>query len=261
MTPAFEAPIIGRREWAGGHVELLVRHPRLQEALPGQFAHIATGGMLRRPISFSRIDPHARTAGLLFRVVGAGTAWLAARRPGESLDLLAPLGRGFDPPGTEAWCLVGGGVGIPPLYAALSLWHRTGQEITVILGGQTRERVVMVDDFRRWTANVVVTTDDGSCGEAGTVMGPVRRWLTAHAGGGRLYACGPQAMLAAIWRATDGWAGTVQLALEQRMGCGVGACLACVVEGQPVGAEGARYVRVCTEGPGFGREELVFSWT
>jgi dihydroorotate dehydrogenase electron transfer subunit len=117
----------------------------------------------------------------------------------------------------------------------------------------------MANDFEALGLDPIITTDDGSWGERGTVLGPVQRWL-AHNPGAQVMACGPTPMLAGVHRATAGMAaGLVQLALEQRMGCGIGACLACVVPAEPEGPEGPRYRRVCTDGPVFLREELVFS--
>jgi dihydroorotate dehydrogenase electron transfer subunit len=237
--------IAERREVAPGHVELLVEDAALaRSARAGQFAHVLTPGTLRRPISFSRVD--GDRLGLLFRVVGAGTAWLAERRPGEVLDLLAPLGRGFvPPPPGMPLCLVGGGIGIPPLYLA---WQQYGHDrpVTVILGARSAAQVVMEDDFRAAGVPVTVTTEDGTRGEAGRVTGPLARWL-AREPHGVVWACGPTGMLAAVAAQVPdprrAW-----LALEQRMGCGVGACLACVVPG---GAGGPPWLRVCSDGPVF----------
>ncbi|MBX5466349.1 MAG: dihydroorotate dehydrogenase electron transfer subunit [Firmicutes bacterium] len=247
---------IERREVvARDHVELYFRHPALTAAVPGQFAHILTEGTLRRPLSFSRLDPASGLAAVLFRVVGRGTAWLAARREGEPLDLLGPLGRGFPPPEPDRpWCLVGGGVGIPPLFAAWARWKASLRApITVIAGARTREAVVMVEDFRAGGAEPWVTTDDGSLGEAGTVLGPLRRWLASHPQG-QVYACGPTPMLAAVAAAVQGH-GPCYLGLEQRMGCGVGACLACVVPAADR-ATWPPWRRVCCDGPVFLAEEV-----
>ncbi|MCY0885719.1 MAG: dihydroorotate dehydrogenase electron transfer subunit, partial [Firmicutes bacterium] len=225
-----EAPILERREPAAGHVELVVEAPALAAARPGQFAHVRTPGTLRRPISFSRLDPGSGTAGLLFRVVGSGTAWLAERQAGERLNLLGPLGRGFpEPPADRPWILVGGGVGIPPLYAqAQQAPAALRPAATAVLGARSRALLVMEEDFQALGLGaVVVTTDDGSAGEAGTVLGPLAAWLERNPGG-VVYACGPTPMLRGVAELSQGRA-EAYVALEQRMGCGVGACLACAV--------------------------------
>jgi dihydroorotate dehydrogenase electron transfer subunit len=250
MESRLHARILERREPAPDHVELIVTAAELEEAVPGQFAHVWTDHPLRRPISFSRIGPGGR-AGLLFRVVGVGTRWLAGRQAGETLDLLAPLGRGFPTPETTALCLVGGGVGIPPLYAACERWGE-GREVTVILGARQASLLLMADDFRRLGVEPEIVTDDGSLGETGQVTGPLGRWLDTHPGG-TVLACGPTPMLEAVSRlSSDGRA--VYLAFEQRMGCGVGACLACVVPGQ--GEAGPAWLRVCHDGPVFRSDQL-----
>ena len=248
-----DARIVRREEVARDHVELIVESPALARALPGQFAHILTPGMLRRPVSFSRIEPDGGRVGLLFQVVGEGTAWLANCQEGERLDILGPLGHGFAPPApSRPWCLVGGGVGIPPLYSAAAQWRESAPD--VIIGARTREWVLMHKDFEQLGLGVRVTTDDGSWGQAGTVIGPLQEWLQNHADG-QVFSCGPTPMLVAVASACRGRA-TAQVALEQRMGCGIGACLACVVPAR--GPTQMEYRRVCTEGPVFLAEELIW---
>lgn len=259
MKTAFEAVIVERREMPLGHVELILESPRLAQAVPGQFCHVLTPGMLRRPISFSRLQPEQGLVGILLQVVGSGTEWLFQRAPGQRLDVMGPLGRGFSPPAPDRpWLLVGGGVGIPPLYAAVQAWRsRVAQPARVVLGARTRDAVIMAEDFQGEALEVVITTDDGSWGQSGTVMGPARAWLEAHPDS-TVTGCGPTSMLAALYRLTQSCSGPVQLAMEQRMGCGIGACLACVVPAAPTGPAGPQWRRVCTDGPVFWREELRF---
>ena len=250
---AFDVRIVERRTPAPNHVELIVESRTLAEALPGQFCHVLTPGTLRRPISFSRLDPSADQAGLLLQVVGSGTEWLYQRRPREWLNVMGPLGRGFTPPEAgRPWLLLGGGVGIPPVYAAYAVWQSRAVGAAVILGARTAAHLIMADDFRRLGLEPVLTTDDGSQGRQGTVIEPARAWLLEHPYA-QVTACGPTPMLAALYQVTQNHKGPVELALEQRMGCGIGACRACVVP-----APAARYRRVCTDGPVFRREELVF---
>ncbi len=250
--PRYELEVVERQEPKPDHVELLLDAPSLAAALtPGQFAHVGTPGRLRRPISFSRATPDGRV-GLLFRVVGSGTRWLADRRVGDRLDVLAPLGHGFPTPETGPVLLVGGGVGIPPLFVAAQRWAAT-HPLSVILGARTADAVVMVADFQALGLEPSISTDDGSLGELGRVTSPLTRWL-ARNDGGQVLACGPTPMLAAVAELVgDGrpcW-----VAYEQRMGCGVGACLACVVPG--VGTDGQpEWLRVCHDGPVFSSRRL-----
>ena len=251
-------PIVSTTRVARDHVEIILDAPALSQATPAQFVHVRTPGTLRRPISFSRIDPHRGHVGLLFQIVGHGTAWLAEQPKGTRLDVLGPLGNGFGvPEAGRPWCLVGGGVGIPPLYAAAQAWgDRMKAPIHAILGARTADYVIMREDFETMLAGPVeITTDDGSLGLKGTVLGPLARWHARHPDG-QVYACGPTPMLAAVANLLRG-TGRAYLALEQRMGCGVGACLACVVLAN--GDDGPEWRRVCHDGPVFSAEELIWS--
>lgn len=256
MAAELEVLIVGRREVAPGHVEIILENHALSQAVPGQFCHVLTPGMLRRPISFSRIDPAQGRVGILLQVVGSGTSWIYDRPVGSTLNVLGPLGTGFPAPTRERpWCLVGGGVGIPPLYACVERWLSPGRETQVILGARTGNLLVMIPDFSERAINLSVTTDDGSQGSPGTVIGPLKEWIETHPNG-QVYACGPTPMLKAVAETIDPGV-PAYLALEQRMGCGIGACLACVVPAR--GPHGPSYQRVCTEGPVFRAEELIFS--
>ncbi|PSR20987.1 MAG: dihydroorotate dehydrogenase electron transfer subunit [Sulfobacillus acidophilus] len=261
MKRDYDVVVVQRRVIAPQHVELIVESPDLASAQPGQFAHVLTPGMLRRPISFSRIDRAHGQVGLIVQSVGIGTEWLCNRQAGDRLNVLGPLGRGFSPPEAgQPWALVGGGVGIPPLYAALQAWQNTVHvpQVVVILGARAAAYLIMADDFGRLGVEVRTATDDGSAGQHGTVLSAVTEWMGVHREG-QMMACGPTAMLQAVYQVTANWSGRTQLALEQRMGCGIGACLACVVATRSPGTHGSQYQRVCTEGPVFDREELVFS--
>ncbi|WP_051351042.1 dihydroorotate dehydrogenase electron transfer subunit [Sulfobacillus thermosulfidooxidans] len=251
-----KSPIIERTDVADSHVELILKSPELAKATPGQFAHVLTPGMLRRPISFSRIDRSQGEVGILFQIVGSGTQWLAQRQVGESLDVLGPLGHGFPAPDpSRPWILVGGGVGIPPLYSAAETWiSTTPNPPFVIIGARKSAWILMEEDFKGLGLAVEVTTDDGSAGHQGTVIGPLEQWLSRHENA-QVYACGPTPMLKAVANLVQGQV-TAYLALEQRMGCGIGACLACVVPAR--GEKGLSYRRVCTEGPVFRAEELMW---
>lgn len=262
MKSAYDVEIVGRHPLGFNHVELIVQSPELRDCQPGQFVHILTPGMLRRPISFSRIDRDQNQVGLVVQIVGSGTQWLYDRTVGDTLNVMGPLGRGFTPPQTgRPWALVGGGVGIPPLHAALQTWRGVnGDEVTVILGARSKDVLIMADDFRKLGVDPGITTDDGSLGHQGVVTAPLAQWITRHPTG-QVMACGPTGMLQHVHRLSERLHGPTQLALEQRMGCGIGACLACVVPAQPLDRNGPRYRRVCTDGPVFEREELVFAWT
>lgn len=255
MGQLLTVPIVERTRVAPLHMEMILHSAVLSAAIPGQFAHVLTPGSLRRPISFSRIDTENHEVGILFQIAGTGTEWLYETTD-STLDVMGPLGQGFCAPDPDRpWCLVGGGVGIPPMYAAVERWGADSTVLpTVILGARTGNFILMEDEFRAQGVVLHVATDDGSRGEEGTVIGPLSQWLMKNPGG-QVFACGPTPMLRAVQETTRARA-TTYLALEQRMGCGIGACLACVVPG--VGEHGPRYRRVCTEGPVFRAEELIF---
>jgi len=250
MTCAVQCPIVERRVPAPDHVELMLEAgPWARAVEPGQFLHVATDGTLRRPLSFSRVE--GSRVGVLFRVVGAGTAWLAQRRVGEVLDVLGPLGQGFPPPPAGAVALVGGGVGIPPLFCYAQRY--AGRPFRVLLGARDRDSLVMADDFRALGLRPGVATDDGSAGHRGRVTELLGAWLEEHPDGA-VMACGPTPMLRESARLSARYKTPMWLGFEQRMGCGVGACLACVVPAAPGGAR--TWYRVCRDGPVFRREAL-----
>ena len=213
---------------------------------PGQFVDIALEGRyLRRPISVCDWD--GRTLTLIYKVVGDGTEQMSRMRPGERLDLLTGLGNGFrtDVP-AERPLLVGGGVGVPPLYNLAKRLIAAGRPTTVVLGFNTADEVFYADEFRALGCDVHVATADGSAGTKGFVTTAIaERGLDFD----YFYACGPLPMLKAIMNADDHPA---QLSFEERMGCGFGACMGCTVK-----VKGG-YKRICKDGPVLVREEVIW---
>lgn len=213
---------------------------------PGQFVNIAVAGKyLRRPISVCDYD--TRTLTLIYKVVGDGTAQLSRLRPGATLDLLTGLGNGFTIKDTS-WrpLLVGGGVGVPPLYNLARRLLAAGREVEVVLGFNTASEVFYEEEFRRLGCSVTVATADGSRGVKGFVTTAIAdRNLTFD----YFYACGPLPMLRALCETLpqDG-----QLSFEERMGCGFGACMGCSCETK----RGPK--RICKEGPVLEKEEIIW---
>jgi len=212
---------------------------------PGQFLNIRLDGFyLRRPISVCSVEEGALT--ILYKIVGRGTAAMAALQPGARLDVLAGLGNGFDPAKSgDRPLLIGGGVGVPPLYQLAKELVRAGREVTAILGFNRADEVFYEAEFRALGARVLVTTADGSYGIRGFVTDAMRT-LDGYT---FFYTCGPEPML----RAVDAAAKTGgQLSFESRMGCGFGACMGCSCETK----YGAK--RICRDGPVLEREEIVW---
>ncbi|WP_298065878.1 dihydroorotate dehydrogenase electron transfer subunit [uncultured Mailhella sp.] len=209
---------------------------------PGQFVEIALDGcFLRRPISVCDYDSQGLT--LIYKIVGRGTEAMSALKAGARLDLLCGLGRGFDPSAAgERPLLVGGGVGVPPLYRLARLLLAAGTRPEVVLGFNRAEEMFYVREFEELGAHVTVTTVDGSFGVRGFVTAALPEGCT------HVFACGPMPMLKALYGATQGIPG--QFSLEERMGCGFGACMGCSI----MTTEGSR--RVCKDGPVFPKEVL-----
>ena len=213
---------------------------------PGQFVNIAIDGLyLRRPISVCDWD--AQTLTLVYKVVGEGTARMSRMAPGTELDLLTGLGNGFSTGvATQRPLLVGGGVGVPPLYNLARKLLAEAKPVQVVLGFNTASEIFYEEEFRALGCDVTVATADGSRGVAGFVT-------TAIAAGGLdfdyFFACGPLPMLRALSEATTQ---PGQLSFEERMGCGFGGCMGCSCKTK----YGSK--RICREGPVLTKEEVVW---
>lgn len=210
---------------------------------PGQFINIRLDGLfLRRPISVC--DRDDRSVTVIYKVVGKGTEQLSRMQVGELLDVLTGLGNGYDlTPAGERPLLLGGGVGVPPLYMLAKELRRQGREVTVVLGFNRATEVFYEEEFRALGCHVTVTTADGSYGKKGFVTDALPAEYTYF------YTCGPEPMLRAVYRATTTEG---QLSFEERMGCGFGACMGCsckTVTG---------YKRICKDGPVLRKEEILW---
>jgi len=218
---------------------------------PGQFVHIkcGEGRLLRRPISVCSCgedDPEDLLA-ICFEVRGEGTAWLAEREVGDKLDVLGLLGNGFQVDPAGRYLLVGGGIGVPPLRGCA---QATQGHSTAVLGFRSADKVILHSCFQDECGKVLLATDDGTLGHHGTVEPLVRRELKAGGYDGVL-ACGPKPMLRSVAAAAAQFGVPCQVSLEERMGCGVGACLVCAVRM----ADGS-VKHVCKDGPVFDAQEV-----
>ena len=213
---------------------------------PGQFVNIAIEGLyLRRPISVC--DCAAGRLTLIYKVVGEGTERMRRMQPGQRLDLLTGLGNGFRiDPAPQRPLLVGGGVGVPPLYLLAKRLLAKGLPVQVVLGFNTAAEVFYADEFRALGCDVTVATADGSAGVQGFVTTAIaERGLDFD----YFYACGPLPMLKALCDSVkqDG-----QLSFEERMGCGFGGCMGCSCKTR----KGAK--RICREGPVLEKGEILW---
>lgn len=209
---------------------------------PGTFVNIKLDGLfLRRPISVNDYDNESLT--IIYKVVGKGTEQLSKLQSG-TLDILTGLGNGYDTSlSGDKPLLIGGGVGIPPLYNLAKKLISEGKEVSVVLGFNTKSEIFYEEEFKSLGCNVGVTTVDGSYGTKGFVTALMNREYTYT------YSCGPEPMLKAIYSASNT---SGQYSFEERMGCGFGACMGCsckTVTG---------YKRICKEGPVLVKEEILW---
>ena len=211
---------------------------------PGQFVDIALEGRyLRRPISVCDYD--ATTLTLIYKVVGEGTAQMSRMAAGGELDLLTGLGNGFDVHNAaQRPLLVGGGVGVPPLYNLAKVLLAAGKRVGVVLGFNTADEVFYADEFRALGCRVIVTTADGSYGVKGFATTPLNDLNYSY-----FYTCGPEPMLKAVYKATRT---SGQMSFEERMGCGFGACMGCSCKTL------TGYKRICKDGPVMKKEEILW---
>ena len=210
---------------------------------PGQFVNIKLEGkFLRRPISVCDCKDGELT--IVYKVVGKGTEQMANMHVAEELDILTGLGNGYDlTTAGDKPLLLGGGVGVPPLYMLAKELIAKGKDVTVILGFNKADEIFYEMEFRALGANVIVATADGSYGVKGFVTDAMPEEYSYF------YTCGPEPMLKAVYRAT---ATSGQFSFEERMGCGFGACMGCsckVITG---------YKRICKEGPVMQKEEILW---
>ena len=211
----------------------------------GQFVNIKLDGLyLRRPISVCDCEGDMLT--LIYKVVGKGTEQMAEMTAGEELNILTGLGNGYDVSlSGDKPLLLGGGVGVPPLYMLAKKLIAEGKKVSVVLGFNTKDEVFCEDDFKALGADVFVTTVDGSYGIKGFVTDAMKNIDYSY-----FYTCGPEPMLKAIFKAS---ATSGQFSFEERMGCGFGACMGCsckTVTG---------YKRICKDGPVLKKEEILWA--
>jgi dihydroorotate dehydrogenase electron transfer subunit len=243
----------------GAYNALTVVAPGMAELTkPGHFVAIQVGGpqssmLLRRAFAIYEVKErgvYGGTVEIVFAVHGKGTAWLAARRPQDKLDLVGPLGKPFRMPAEPVTAtLVGGGYGSAPLLPLASALRDRGCRVDFVLGAGSVDRLFGQLDARRIATSIEVTTDDGSMGRKGRVS-DVLPALLDKTGSDVVYACGPMAMLRAVSQIAGERDIPCQVAVEESMACGVGVCMTCVLP--VVGDDGlTRMVRSCVEGPVF----------
>ncbi|MBR2937884.1 MAG: dihydroorotate dehydrogenase electron transfer subunit [Oscillospiraceae bacterium] len=211
---------------------------------PGQFVNIKLDGLyLRRPISVCDLSDNTLT--IVYKAVGKGTEQMSRMTPGEKLDVLTGLGNGYDLSlAGDKPVLLGGGVGVPPMYLLAKELFAQGKKVSVVLGFNTKDEIFYEAEFKALGAEVTVTTADGSYGVKGFVTDALKAMDYTY-----FYTCGPEPMLKAVYKTANT---SGQMSFEKRMGCGFGACMGCsckTITG---------YKRICKEGPVMKKEEILW---
>ncbi len=263
-TYDIQTAVLSNEEVAEAHYLLRCECPQIaQHARPGQFVHVmsstGTGLLLRRPFTIYTVEGTQIT--MLYQIIGEGTKRLSEMPIGASLQVLGPLGNPFDIASTsEPAILIGGGAGIASLMLlAVALCER-GIPTLGLVGAQHRARLLSVTDLEALGIAVHIATDDGSIGHHGFVTDILRDilgktdWKLP-----RIYACGPHGMLAAVAQIAADFEVPTQVAMENRMGCAMGVCLGCVCPVR-IDANQIEYQRVCTEGPVFNANDIVWEF-
>ncbi|MCC8160645.1 MAG: dihydroorotate dehydrogenase electron transfer subunit [Oscillospiraceae bacterium] len=254
MKKVENCKLIRKKEIADGIFDFVIESEDIaRETQCGQFLHINCGEstFLRRPISIC--DAGNGEVRFIFEVKGKGTEELAKKEVGDYIDVMGPLGHGFEiKPGVKNPVIIGGGIGVFPLYK-LAKELKTAD---VFLGFRSKDRVVMEEEFERTAKTVIVGTDDGSYGYNGYIASAMEQYLSFH-NCDMIYSCGPMPMLKAVKKIAEDRGIKCQISLEQRMGCGIGACLVCSCETNKEGTD--KYAKVCTNGPVFYSEEVTLN--
>ncbi len=266
----YQTIILSNLEISPGYWRMRILAPGFATAAsPGQFVMFrpeqALPTMLRRPFGIFRTGclppecaglPPREYMEILYKVVGQGTRIMSELHVGDRVELLGPLGHGFSVSTTDsAKLLVGGGIGLVPLFMLAEALISQGHHVRLLMGGRTREDILAVTEFERLGVETYVSTDDGSLGEEGLVTKVLERKLAKYPCA-VVYACGPTPMLAAVEKICADRKVPLQISLEAHMACGVGACLGCVVKGAGHSDQQPNYLCTCKEGPVFAADQL-----
>lgn len=224
-------------------------------AKPGNFVEIRVNEnldpFLRRPISIYNLDKENRILEFIFQVKGKGTEILSKKAEGDLIDIIGPLGSGtFKFEGKKNIAIIGGGIGIFPLYELAKQAKNSGINIHTYLGFRNKELVTLEKEFEKVSSKLIITTDDGSYKEKGFAINFLKDDLNNENFDG-IYACGPLPMLKAVKKLAEEKEIPCQISLEEKMGCGLGVCLGCAVKTAASTKENPEYVHVCKAGPVF----------
>ena len=250
-----EAKVLSRDLLAEGIYDMWLETPFAKDVVPGQFVGVYPvnkATLLPRPISVCEVDPERSAIRLVYRVVGSGTAEFSLYQPDDYIMLLGPLGNGFplDAAQGKNVVVMGGGIGVPPLLETAK--RVKGAKVSAVMGYRNSE-TFLSDEFEKY-ADMYVATEDGSVGTKGNVIDAIKE---NNVPCDVIFACGPMPMLRAIKAYAAEIGAKAYLSLEERMACGVGACLGCICKTKEIDEHShVHNARICTDGPVFDADDL-----
>lgn len=254
------AKVAANTKIAPEHFRLTLAVPKISsESVPGQFIMVkcsdSADPLLRRPLSLNRIDQAKGTIDILFRVIGHGTRLLSELEPGEDLDIIGPLGNGFNiDTSKEVAVLVGGGAGIAPLLSLAKAIKTKVKAVYAMIGANSINSVLCDEDFKELGCEVVVSTDDGTYGKKGLITQVLLEVISSKLSPTNtyMYACGPRPMIKELQSISAQYKIPCQVSLEEWMACGFGSCNGCAVNTK------SGYKKVCSDGPVLDVRELIW---
>lgn len=258
MIKSHEYPMIRNTKIADNMFQMSVMAPEIaQTAIPGQFVHIKVpqdqSMILRRPISINSTDEKSGLVDLAYQIAGKGTKLFSSLKEGDKVNLIGPLGRGFDVSGARQVVLIGGGCGIAPLRFVAKKWPLL--KLHSFLGFRSLSAAYQWEEFSVFSEEVYIASEDGSLGDKGYVTDLAERFLKNRKPD-LILSCGPVPMLKKVQEFAAAHQVPCQLSLEEKMGCGIGGCLVCSCK--IAASDGWQYKRVCADGPVFHSGEVHF---
>ena len=251
MAKKVRVPVVRMEQLEEGIYDLIIREEEIAAlAKPGQFLSLYledSSRLLPRPISICGINKEEHTIRMVFRVAGEGTRQLSMLTAGDSVEVMGPLGNGFYDAKLKTAIVIGGGIGIPPMLELAKQLHEQGVQVTAVLGYRN-QKTFLREEFEPY-AEVVTATEDGSLGVKGNVIDAIReKNLSAD----MLFACGPTPMLRGVKAYSEQLGIPAQISMEEKMACGIGACLACVCKTKEKDEHSqVNNKRICKDGPVF----------
>jgi dihydroorotate dehydrogenase electron transfer subunit len=260
-SPEFQANIMANRRLNDQTAILTLAAPAIAaSAQPGQFVNLSCDHFLRRPLGIMSRSQEDGTIDVGIRIQGEGTAWLAARQPGETVSVLGPLGQGYNFDGLHRVITVGGGTGVFPLYFVQQYCQEIGLEGIAVCGYHSRAESILADEYSGLSCRSIFASDCGDMAVAGHAGIALEQLLgdIEPCPGTAILTCGPSVMMRAVAEIAARHHLPCQVSLEERMACGIGVCLVCACAIKEQGSQEAIYKRCCMEGPVFPAE--VVEW-